>query len=182
MIFGFFSKMTRQFWAFACTNIAPSKVSSSCLRTFRLAPSKVSSSCLRTFRLESLTGRCRYKTQTLAGRLFEKQFIACNFKVTICVAPCRLMRRVGEVVAHGGSTVSQIYHCRVFHLLCTQHYTSMCMNPRYSGKRNWRHRNGNQWYIHPSLKNKHTEATCKNNMTFLVNEACLRRIYFAVVG
>ena len=31
-----------------------------------------------------------------------------NFKVTICVAPSRLMRRLGEVVAHGGSTVSQI--------------------------------------------------------------------------
>ena len=29
-----------------------------------------------------------------------------------------------------------IYHCRFFHLLCTRHYTSMCMNPRYSGKRN----------------------------------------------
>ena len=49
-----------------------------------------------------------------------------------------------------------IYHCRFFHLLCTRHYTSMCMNPRYSGKRNWRHRNGNQWYIHPSLKRKIT--------------------------
>ena len=47
-----------------------------------------------------------------------------------------------------------IYHCRFFHLLCTRHYTSMCMNQRYSGKRNWRHRNGNQWYIHPSLKRK----------------------------
>ena len=31
-----------------------------------------------------------------------------NFKVTTCVAPCRLISRLGEVVAHGGSTVSQI--------------------------------------------------------------------------
>ena len=38
----------------------------------------------------------------------EKQFIMGNFKVTICVALSRLMRRLGEVVAHGGSTVSQI--------------------------------------------------------------------------
>ena len=46
--------------------------------------------------------------QIRVGRLFEKQYIECNFKVTICVAPCRLMDRLGEVVAHGGSTVSQI--------------------------------------------------------------------------
>ena len=49
-----------------------------------------------------------------------------------------------------------IYHCRFFHFLCTRHYTSMCMNPRYSCKRNWRHTNGNQWHIHPSLKGKIT--------------------------
>ena len=29
-----------------------------------------------------------------------------------------------------------IYHCKVFHLLCTRHYTSICMNPRYSDIRN----------------------------------------------
>ena len=45
---------------------------------------------------------------TLTGRLYEKQVIVCNFKVTICVAPFRLMVLLGEVVAHGGSTVSQI--------------------------------------------------------------------------
>ena len=71
-----------------------------------IAPSMVSSSCLRTFRLESLTGRCRL--QKLTGRLFEKQLIVCNFKVTICVTPWRLMDRLGEVVAHGESTLSQI--------------------------------------------------------------------------
>ena len=31
-----------------------------------------------------------------------------QIKVTICVAPSRLMGRLGEVVAYGGSTVSQI--------------------------------------------------------------------------
>ena len=46
--------------------------------------------------------------QIRVGCLFEKQFIVCNFKVTICVALCRLMGRLGEVLAHGGSTVSQI--------------------------------------------------------------------------
>ena len=46
--------------------------------------------------------------QIRVGHLFQKQFIVCNFKVTICVAPCRLMGRLGGVVAHGGSTVSQI--------------------------------------------------------------------------
>ena len=46
--------------------------------------------------------------QIRVGRLFEKQFIVCDFTVTICVALCRLMGRLGEVVAHGGSTVSQI--------------------------------------------------------------------------
>ena len=46
--------------------------------------------------------------QIRVGRLFEKQFIVCNFKVTICVAPSRFMDRLGEVVAHGGSIVSQI--------------------------------------------------------------------------
>ena len=51
-----------------------------------------------------------------------------------------------------------IYHCKVFHLLCTRHYTSMCINPRYSGIRNWRHKNGNQWYIHLSLKGKITHC------------------------
>ena len=45
---------------------------------------------------------------TLTGRLYEKQFIVCNFKVTIRVAPSRLMGRLGEVVAHAGLTVSQI--------------------------------------------------------------------------
>ena len=104
--------------------------------------------------------------QIRVGRLFEKQFIVCNFKVTICVAPCRLMGRLGEVVAHERSTVYLKYHCRVFHLLCTRHYTNICMNPRYSGKRNWRHRNGNQWYIRPSLKGKHTEASCQTTWLF----------------
>ena len=104
--------------------------------------------------------------QIRVGRLFEKQFIVCNFKVTICVAPCRLMGRLGEVVAHERSTVYLKYHCRVFHLLCTRHDTSMRMNPRYSGKRNWRHRNGNQWYIRPSLKSKHTEASCQTTWLF----------------
>ena len=46
--------------------------------------------------------------QIRVGRLFEKQFIVCNFKVTICVALCRLMGRLGEMVEHGGLTVSQI--------------------------------------------------------------------------
>ena len=50
-------------------------------------------SAVRTFRLDR--GRLRegvvYKTRTLTGRLFEKQFIVCSFKVTICAAPCRLM-------------------------------------------------------------------------------------------
>ena len=46
--------------------------------------------------------------QIRVGRLFEKQFTVCDFTVTICVAPCRLMGRLGGVVAHGGSTVSQI--------------------------------------------------------------------------
>ena len=118
-----------------------------------IAPSMVSSLCLRTLQIR-------------VGRLFEKQFIVCNFKVTICVAPSRLMGRLGEVVAHERSTVYLKYHCRVFHLLCTRHYTSMRMNPRYSGKRNWRHRNGNQWYIRPSLKSKHTEASCQTTWLF----------------
>ena len=96
------------------------------------------------------------------GRLFGKQFIVRNLKVTICVAPSRLMGRLGEVVTHERSTVY--------------------LNPRYSGKRNWRHRNGNQWYIRPSLKSKHTEALLSSNMTFLVNEAGLKRIYCGVVG
>ena len=104
--------------------------------------------------------------QIRVGRLFEKQFSVCNFKVTICVAPSRLMGRLGEVVAHERSTVYLKYHCRVFHLLCTRHYTGMHMNPRYSGKRNWRHRNGNQWYIRPSLKSKHTEASCQRRWFF----------------
>ena len=46
--------------------------------------------------------------QIRVGRLFEKQINVCDFTVTICVALCRLMGRLGEVVAHGGSTVSQI--------------------------------------------------------------------------
>ena len=49
--------------------------------------------------------------QVRVGRLFEKQFIVRNLKVTLCVAPPsprRLMGRLGEVVAHGGLTVSQI--------------------------------------------------------------------------
>ena len=71
----------------------------------KIAHSIVSSSCLRTFRLESLTGELSF---TLTGRLYEKQFIVCNFKVTICLAPFRPMGRLGDVVAHGGSTVSQI--------------------------------------------------------------------------
>ena len=104
--------------------------------------------------------------QIRVDRLFEKQFSVFNFKVTICVAPSRLMGRLGEVVAHERSTVYLKYHCRVFHLLCTRHYTSIRMNPRYSGKRNWRHRNGNQWYIRPSLKSKHTEASCQTTWLF----------------
>ena len=104
--------------------------------------------------------------QIRVDRLFEKQFSVCNFKVTICVAPSRLMGRLGEVVAHERTTVYLKYHCRVFHLLCTRHYTSMRTNPRYSGKRNWRHRNGNQWYIRPSLKSKHTEVSCQTTWLF----------------
>ena len=49
--------------------------------------------------------------QIRAGRLALWKTIYCvqfQIKVTICVAPSRLMDRLGEVVAHGGSTVSQI--------------------------------------------------------------------------
>ena len=79
MVLGFFSKMTWQCWAFAHKHC-----------TFN--------GFIVLFK----------NLQIRVGRLFEKQFIVCNFKVTICVAPCRLMGRLGEVVAHGGSTVSQI--------------------------------------------------------------------------
>ena len=134
MVLGFFSKMTWQCWAFPHKHL-----------TFN--------GFVVLFK----------NLQIRVGRLFEKQFSVCNFKVTICVAPSRLMGRLGKVVAHERSTVYLKYHCRVFHLLCTRHYTSMRMNPRYSGKRNWRHRNGNQWYIRPSLKSKHAEAYVKQH-------------------
>ena len=79
MVLGFFSKMTWQCWAFAHKHC-----------TFN--------GFVVLFK----------NLQIRVGCLFEKQFIVCNFKVTICVALCRLMGRLGEVVAHGGSTVSQI--------------------------------------------------------------------------
>ena len=79
MVLGFFSKMTWQRWAFAHKHC-----------TFN--------GFVVLFK----------NLQIRVDRLFEKQFIVCNFKVTKCVAPCRLMSRLGEVVAHGGSTVSQI--------------------------------------------------------------------------
>ena len=55
--------------------------------------------------------------------------------------PLRVCTNLGKkrfVIRVDGLCLSYyvIYHCKVFHLLCTQHYTSICMNPRYSGKRN----------------------------------------------
>lgn len=70
------------------------------------------------------------------------------------------------------------YHCMVFHLLYTQHYTSMCMSPLHSGKRNWRRRNGNQWYIHPGLNKKaHRDLLYKVNVLFSMLFKRLNRIH-----
>ena len=70
------------------------------------------------------------------------------------------------------------YHCMIFHLLYTQHYTSMCMSPLHSGKRNWRRRNGNQWYIHPGLKKKaHRDLLYKVKVLFSMLFKELNRIH-----
>ena len=69
---------------------------------------------------------------TLTGRLLEKQFIVCNFTATIFVDLWVAWKKWSNME----DQLYLKYHCKVFHLLCTQHYTSICMNPRYSGKRN----------------------------------------------
>ena len=89
---------------------------------------------------------------TLTGRLYEKQFIVCNFKVTICVAPSRLMGRLGVVVAHEGSTVSQIplqcFPSPVYPALHEHLYEPTVFWHTELTSQEW------ELCIHPSLKNK----------------------------
>ena len=115
----------------------------------------MSSNCIKTvffnYALQSkwnlqirgrLRGRCRLQESNNRSSVSKTIYYAQFQSYDMCSSASRLMGRLGKVDRHGGSTVSQIPLQDSVHLLCTQHYTSICMNPRYSGIRNWCHRNG----------------------------------------
>ena len=91
------------------------------------------------------------------------------------------MSRLGEVVAHGGSTVSQIplqgFPSPVYPALHEHLYEPTVFWQTELTSQEW------EPVVHSSKSKKEAHrGFLSNNRTFLVNEACLKRLYCGAVG